>query len=54
MIEKSGVAAFDAQCIPTAEDVLGLAEYKAFLQQRRERIAARLNEFLGTSASLVE
>jgi len=46
-IEKSGRAAFEAQCIPTDPDLLGLAGYKAFLQQRRALIAQRLNEFLG-------
>jgi hypothetical protein len=47
MIEKSGPAAFEAQCIPTDPALLSVAGYKAFLQQRRALVARRLNEFLG-------
>jgi hypothetical protein len=47
MIEKSGLAAFEAQSIPTDPEVLGVEGYKAFLQRRREAVALRLNEFLG-------
>ena len=46
-IEKSGKGVFDAQCIPTDEALLQIESYDRFLQQRRERIAARLNTFLG-------
>jgi hypothetical protein len=46
IIQKSGLAAFEAQCIPTDPAVLGAENYKAFLQQRRELVAQRLNEFL--------
>jgi hypothetical protein len=48
LIEKAGAAAFEAQCIPTDPAVLNPASYKAFLAKRRETVAARLNEFLGT------
>lgn len=47
-IKKSGLASFDAQCIPTESDVLGISGYKVFLQRRRELVAQRLNQFLGT------
>lgn len=47
MIEKSGPAAFEAQCIPTDPSLLGIEGYKAFLQQRRRLVAQRLNQFLG-------
>ena len=47
MIEKSGLAAFDAQCIPTAPALLGIEDYEAFLQRRRGLVAQRLNQFLG-------
>jgi hypothetical protein len=47
MIEKSGLAAFEAQCIPTDNSVLTIESYKAFLHQRRVLVAKRLNEFLG-------
>ena len=46
MIDKSGPAAFEAQCIPTDMNMLGVDAYKRFLQHRRELIAGRLNKFL--------
>ncbi len=48
MIEKSGLTAFEAQCIPTDLTLLGVDGYKAFLNQRRTLVATRLNEFLTT------
>jgi len=48
MIEKTGVTAFEAQCIPTDPTLLGVDGYKAFLQARRALVAKRLNEFLDT------
>lgn len=47
MIEKSGLAAFEAQCIPTEPSLLGIENYEAFLQRRRELVTKRLNQFLG-------
>lgn len=47
MIEKSGPAAFEAQCIPTDGSILTTDAYKAFLQRRRVLVTRRLNEFLG-------
>lgn len=49
LIENAGVAAFSAQCLPTVESLLGLANYQAFLVKRRELIAQTLNVFLGTT-----
>jgi hypothetical protein len=46
MIDKSGPTAFKAQCIPIDPALLGVDDYKAFLQQRRTLVAKRLNEFL--------
>lgn len=46
MIEKAGKLTFDKQCIPTEKALLGVEDYKAFLQKRRELIVKRLNEFL--------
>jgi hypothetical protein len=48
MLEKSGTAAFEAQCIPTDPGLLEVASYKTFLQRRRASVATRLNEFLGS------
>jgi len=49
LIEKSGQGAFDAQCIPTESKLLDITKYKEFLSERRKRITARLNEYLGAS-----
>jgi hypothetical protein len=46
VIEKSGAAAFDAQCIPTDPALLQTDRYKDFLIERRVRIAIRLNAFI--------
>ncbi len=49
LIEKSGTVAFEAQCIPTTQDLLHVKQYKAFLAERRAAISSRLNEFLQNS-----
>ncbi len=46
MIEKSGITAFENQCIPTAQRLLNKEVYSEFLSSRRELIVKRLNEFL--------
>jgi len=46
-IENSGGGAFDSQCIPVEPELLSTSDYPAFLKERRKRIAARLNEYLG-------
>lgn len=46
LIERSGLAVFEAQCIPTDPTLLEVENYKAFLKQRRALVAQRLNEFL--------
>lgn len=48
LIEKSGLAAFQAQCIPTETRLLDVSAYKLFLAERRRLVAERLNEFLLT------
>jgi len=47
LIEKSGRDMFVAQCIPTDPKLLGVDDYKSFLEQRRTLIAKRINEFFG-------
>ena len=47
LIEKSGLAAFEAQCIPTGPTLLVVDGYKNFLAERRNAVSRRLNEFLG-------
>lgn len=49
LLAGAGDAAFEAQCIPTAPDLLRVSAYKSFLDERRRLIATRLNEFLGTT-----
>ncbi len=51
LIEKSGLAAFDAQCIPTDSTLLGVDAYKNFLAERRKVVTRRLNELLGSVLS---
>ncbi|MFN8066604.1 MAG: hypothetical protein U0P82_17575 [Vicinamibacterales bacterium] len=52
LLYKNGQAAFEAQCIPTRLDLLGVDRYKEFLVERRRLIAARLNAFLGAQREL--
>ena len=47
LIEKSGLAAFRAQCIPTESGLLDVGVYRAFLDERRKLVSRRLNDFLG-------
>lgn len=47
VMKGAGLKAFDAQCIPTDQELLEVQAYRAFLTERRERVAKRLNEFLG-------
>lgn len=49
ILGRAGAAAFGAQCIPTATELLAVPAYKTFLIERRKAIALRLNEFLGTA-----
>ena len=46
---KVGSDGFDAQCIPTAAELLQTERYRDFLAQRRKAISLRLNEFLRTA-----
>lgn len=46
--KKNGSSAFQAQCIPMDEEVLHTDNYNGFLIRRRELIANRLNQYLGT------
>ncbi len=46
LIAKAGEGPFEKQCIPVAQELLSLGNYKDFLRTRRDLIATRLNEFL--------
>ena len=48
LVSGSGPELFAAQCIPIDDDLLEVEHYNEFLTRRREMIAARLNEILGT------
>ncbi len=48
LIEKAGPPVFEAQCIPTDMKLLDVPSYKAFLGERRQIVARRINKFLGT------
>lgn len=47
LVEKTGLAPFDAQCIPTESALLTSDVFKTFLAERRRLISGRLNSFLG-------
>jgi hypothetical protein len=47
LVEQLGEAAFAAQCIPVEASLLEVENYKIFLLERRKRIAAALNAFVG-------
>jgi hypothetical protein len=49
LLEKMGPSVFEAQCIPMETPLLDVPNYKAFLAKRREMVAGRINDFLGTS-----
>ena len=46
LVAQHGETPFASQCIPVEEELLALDHYKAFLQERRKRIAAALNAFI--------
>lgn len=46
LIEKSGLAPFETQCIPTEPTLLLAERYKDFLAERRKAVTSRVNEFL--------
>ena len=50
LLQKTGVDSFSSQCIPLADELFGVENYKQFLSQRRKLIADRLNDFLGHPA----
>jgi len=49
LVAQHGPEPFMAQCIPVEEELLTLDHYKVFLQERRKRIAAALNAFIGAA-----
>lgn len=49
LLGQLGKAPFAAQCIPLETELLDVANYKAFLQERRRRIAARLDAFINAT-----
>jgi len=49
LVDQLGEPAFAAQCIPVEASLLEVEGYKAFLLERRKRIATALNTFVGPS-----
>lgn len=47
LVDELGEPAFAAQCIPVEASLLEVESYKAFLLERRKRIATALNTFVG-------
>jgi hypothetical protein len=52
LMDKHGPTIFEAQAIPTGQDLLEIETYKDFLVRRRELIAEQLNAFLKTSSEV--
>jgi len=52
VVQTAGAAALHQQCIPTDPALLSIEAYKRFLLARRQLVAARLNQFLGTAPAL--
>lgn len=50
LLKTAGQGPFSAQVIPTETDLLRKDAYPAFIAERRRRIAARLNAFIGADA----
>ena len=53
LLEKLGVETFAAQAIPIETELLTPSAYPRFLAQRRQLVAAKLNQFLGTDLSMM-
>jgi hypothetical protein len=51
LIEKSGLAPFTTQCIPTEPVLVVVERYKDFLAERRKEVASRVNDFLDGAQS---
>ncbi|HHW1924595.1 TPA: GmrSD restriction endonuclease domain-containing protein [Pseudomonas aeruginosa] len=49
LLDQLGEPAFAAQCIPVEASLLEVESYKAFLLERRKRIATALNTFVGSA-----
>lgn len=49
---RSGNDAFEAQCIPYDPQLLDIQSYKEFLAQRRQKVAACLNAFIGSETGV--
>jgi hypothetical protein len=52
-VSDHGTTMFDNQCIPLDGNLLGRDSYNDFLAERRIRIAAELNRFLGIHTSVI-
>lgn len=53
IVAKQGVAALEAQCVPTDSELWELDNYRRFLQVRREALATCMNAFIAKKAGLV-
>jgi len=49
LVDQLGEPAFATQCIPVEVSLLEVKSYKAFLLERRKRIATALNTFVGSA-----
>jgi hypothetical protein len=52
IVAKQGTEALTSQCVPTSPDLWATERYREFLQQRRDALVARMNEFIRDKAKL--
>ena len=52
IVAKQGASALDAQCVPADSTLWELDNYRQFLHERRERLAACMNAFIAKKAGL--
>jgi hypothetical protein len=52
IVKKQGEETLSSQCVPTDPSLWSVDKYRDFLAYRRERLAARMNEFIKEKAGL--
>lgn len=52
IVKDQGQQALDAQLVPNAPELLGMANYREFLRVRRDALAKCMNEFINKAAGL--
>lgn len=53
IVKKQGKSALQSQCVPIDAGLWSTENYRQFLKNRREALAKRMNDFIGSKANLV-